>query len=172
MYFQNSSQPSVTKYVSTVMAIPEWIRHLPFMQSLTYMAYFFELRMAQRDIHYLKAEHEDFTKDVLDDFDHWASQGLNEERRKTCKDELETKAKKYHDATRFYKYLESKVTEFNRYETFLEGAPQSVLQFYVLLQYAQCEIQTRWMLPTSMVISYLCFAYSAADTFLSYPTKV
>ena len=62
-------------------------------------------------------------------------------------------------------YKESKILE-----TFLEGAPQSVLQLYIILQLGSDNVTVlQWF---SIATSFLAFSYGTAGIYMEYPTKV
>ena len=54
------------------------------------------------------------------------------------------------------------------YETFLEGAPQSMLQLYIVLETGNIT-ELQW---ATLLSSFFSFTYSATGIFLEYPTKV
>ena len=54
------------------------------------------------------------------------------------------------------------------YETFLEGAPQSMLQLYIVLE-TGIITGLQW---ATLLSSFFSFTYSATGIFLEYPTKV
>ena len=81
---------------------------------------------------------------------------------------MRDKAQKFLEVKKYQQRIQGEVLDFKLYETFLEGAPQAALQFYIVFQTGRIE----WSQIVTISISFLAFTYSATGLFLNYPTKV
>ena len=83
--------------------------------------------------------------------------------------DLEIRAKKYYNAILIQEQVFANAHSLKLAETFLEAAPQSVLQLYIYLHPQKCksELQLFWITK-----SFLFLTHGAVKTFLTFPTKV
>ena len=125
------------------------------------------MRSINKEIDAYHKQHKLLTEEVLDKK---KNHEMSDERtvEEYVKD-LETRAQKYHNAILTQEQVFANAHSLKLAETFLEAAPQSVLQLYIYLHPQKCksELQLFWITK-----SFLFLTHGAVKTFLTYPTKV
>ena len=94
---------------------------------------------------------------------------IGKDARKAKESEAEVKqiANMANDANVYTEELQGTFFDMKIYEAFLEGAPQSILQLYIIL--TSCEIKPfQWF---TLITSFLAFTYASSEIFLKCPTK-
>ena len=86
-------------------------------------------------------------------------------------EEIKCILKNYKEAKDHQNEIKGEFHDFKIMESFLEGAPQSILQLMIILQ-QETLIQVGWDTWLSIGVSFLNFTYGAAGIYCERPTKV
>ena len=116
-----------------------------------------------QDSQQLKKQFEEKTDQIGNEFKRTKDAG----KAKESEAEVKRIAKMANDANIYIEELQGTFFDMKIYEAFLEGAPPSILQLYIIL--TSCEIKPfQWF---TLITSFLAFTYASSEIFLKCPTK-
>ena len=114
------------------------------------------------------SEHETFTKVVLDEQEERGKEVMDKEKINEFENQLNSRAQENTDAGNAQDDIIAEAKTMKLFETFLETAPQTVLQLYIVLQQNE---QISKIQMTTLVKGFLFFLIGAMKNYLG-PTKV
>ena len=129
-------------------------------QPVIHLGYFFELQLIQQDIEQIDKEFQEMTKKIVAEF----------KTTETLQDSTQVRnlANSSHESKKKYEMVLASFYQSKIFESFLEGAPQSILQLTIVLQTGEIS-SIQWF---AIATSFLSVAYSSSGIFLQHPTKV
>ena len=147
------------------------------MQTFIHSGFLCELNIVRDFIKKIDETFQDLTKSTIKNFKdtcgkNEASDEINFDRNVYIT-EIKEMAQKKKDAKNYQLEVQGTFYNFKIMESFLEGAPQSVLQFVIILQSEDLSdvnfLEFRWI---NIFISFITFSKTATEIFLQHPTKV
>ena len=120
------------------------------------------------EIDTISDDHTKFTKDVLKEQEEKGKNVMDKEKINDFDNELNERAKKNSDALTALNDIIAEAKTMKLFETFLEAAPQTVLQLYIIM--VQNKEMSNIQIVT-LVKSFLLFLYGTMKNYLG-PTKV
>ena len=148
--------------------MPSFLHNLPVLQTFAYLNQLFKLIAVGLRIETISSKHKKFTDDVLEEQKKQGMQVMDKEKINEFVKELKDRAQENSDAmtTESNILLEAKTMKL--FETFLETAPQTVLQLYIVMQQAEEVSYTQY---STLIKGFLFFVFGAMKNYLG-PTKV
>ena len=147
--------------------VPRPLQHLPLIQTIIYLGFFFEFQFLHQEIYEITKKFQKVSREINEEFQREGQKFSKETKIQKLK-EIRYYAKKAHDAKTYQNQVKADFYDLKIYETYLEGAPQSVLQLYIILH--TCSIEPfQW---GTLITSFMAFSYASAEIYLTYPTKV
>ena len=98
------------------------------------------------------------------------TENVNADKEKYLKD-IRDILKEYKEAKDYQNHIRGEFHDFKIMESFLEGAPQSILQITIILQEETLK-QVGWDTWFSIGLSFFTFSLGAAGIYSERPTKV
>ena len=171
--------------------------HFPIIQTLAHLVFASELRLVKLDKENIEEENKQLAKNLVYEAQYLYKENqiseLHDDRminlspstasdlqeksfseqyhdQEKYKTDIKSLSEQYHDANQFEKQIFAHVQEFKIFEAFLEGAPQSILQFVILLK--EDKISGDWYTWFTIFVSFLTFSKTTAEIFLQHPTHV
>ena len=142
-----------------------WLRsvqHLPIMQTIISVGYFLELQFLEQDAEQIKSDFFVLTQKVKAKFQE------SEEVDKSEEEEIRKLAKQAYETKMYTEQVEGIFYDMKILEAFLEGAPQTVLQLYIVL--TTCNIENfQWV---TLITSFMAYTKNCCEIFLRCPTEV
>ena len=117
----------------------------------------------------LAEEHKTFTKEVNESRAKLGKIAFDKETQNEKVKKLEQRAKAYSELMIEENRISAEAANSKLTETFMEGAPQSVLQTYIFLVQDESISTTQYI---TIISSFVIFSYGAVGIYLSQPTKV
>ena len=117
----------------------------------------------------LAEEHNTFTKEVNESRAKLGKIAFDKETQNEKVKKLEERAKAYSELMIEENRIFAKAANFKLTETFMEGAPQSVLQTYIFLVQDESISTSQYV---TIISSFVILSYGAVGIYLSQPTKV
>ena len=148
--------------------------HFPMFQTLAHAVFASELRLVKRDKENIEEDNKQLAKNLVDEAQNLYTENqiseLPDASQEKYKADIKLFSDQYHDANDFEKEIFANVQEFKLLEAFLEGAPQSILQFVIMLK--EDEISNDPYTWFTICVSFLSFSKTTAEIFLQHPTNV
>ena len=148
--------------------LPSFLHNLPVLQTFAYLAQLFKMIDVAIEIDTISDEHKTFTEVVLDKQKKHGKSVLEKEKIDQFVNELNKSAKKNSNAQTALNNIIAEAKTMKLFETFLEVAPQTVLQLYIVM--LQTEEMSTIQIAT-LVKGFSLFLYGATKNYLG-PTKV
>ena len=139
------------------------------MQTLVQIRYFVEIVIIFNKMSVLAEEHKTFTKEVNESRAKLGKCAFDKKTQNEKVKELEERAKAYNELMVEQNRIFAEAANFKLIETFMESAPQSVLQTYIFLVQDESISTTQYM---TIISSFVIFSYGAVGIYLTLPTKV
>ena len=137
-------------------------QHLPPVQTVISIGYFLEMQFLEQDSDKIKHEFFSLAMEVIEKFKETKQVDKSKE------EELRRLAKLAHETNMYSQKVEGEFYDMKILEAFLEGAPQTVLQLYVVL--STCNIEDiQWV---TLITSFLAYTKTCSEIFLRCPTEV
>ena len=178
-----------------------FLQHIPMMQTFAHCAFFLELLFLDQDKKQINKDYQDLCQQIIDKYlvssdgrqensdspddvaiaidDIWDRTNFEDFIKRNQfndKDEIfeaiRQLVNKHDKALMYEKYLLGLVYQFKLSETFLEGAPQSILQLSILLEQWDPQNPPTSLQYFSFLTSFVSFTLSATQLYLQHPTKV
>ena len=150
------------------------LHHFPMFQTLAHAVFASELRLVKRDKENIEEDNKQLAKNLVDEAQNLYRENqiseLPDASQEKYKADIKSFSDQYHDANDFEKEIFANVQEFKLLEAFLEGAPQSILQFVIMLK--EDEISNDPYTWFTICVSFLSFSKTTAEIFLQHPTNV
>ena len=164
---------------------PEPLQHMPFMQTLIGIGYYFEFEFITEDIVAIDKKFQEMTHLIVQEFktangidldtleikQNDKIEKINETHLPTeaeLLEKIQTLAEKRYLAKKYQEVIMGAFYECKMMETFLENAPQSILQLTIVMQTG---IITK-MQYFNIFTSFLSFTMTAGEIYLNHPTLV
>ena len=148
--------------------LPNFLHNLPVLQTFAYLALLFKMIDVAIEIDTISDEHKKFTKVVLNKQKEHGESVMDKEKIDQFVHELNECAKKNYNAQTTLNNIIAEAKTMKLFETFLEVAPQTVLQLYIVMLQNQ-EMSTIQI--ATLVKGFSLFLYGATKNYLG-PTKV
>ena len=149
-------------------ALPSFLHNLPVIQTFAYFSQLFKMIAVGCKIDAISSEHTKFTEDVLEEQEKHDKKVMKKEKIKDFVKVLKDRAQENSVASTALDKIIAEAKTMKLFETFLETAPQTVLQLYIIMQQAE-EITNTQM--TTLIKSFSFFLFGAIKNYLG-PTKV
>ena len=149
-------------------ALPSFLHNLPVLQTFAYCSHLIKMMAVGHKIDVISSQHSTFSKTVLAEQEKQGKTVMDNEKINEFDKELIECAKKHDDAVTAQNEIINQAKTMKLFETFLETAPQTVLQLYIILQQNE-EMSTTQM--TTLIKSFSFFLFGAVRNYLG-PTKV
>ena len=148
--------------------LPNFVHNLPLLQTFAYLSHLFKMIDVANVIDTISDEHKIFTKVVLDKQKEHGKRVMEKEKIDQFVHEINEHAKKNSNAQTALNDIIAEAKTMKLFETFLEVAPQTVLQLYIVM--LQTEEMSTIQIET-LVKGFSLFLYGATKNYLG-PTKV
>ena len=148
--------------------MPNFLHNLPVLQTFSYLGQLFKLIALGHKIDTISEQHTTFTEVVLEEQEKQGEETMDKEKIDTFVEELKDHAQENSNVATAQFEIIDKAKTMKLFETFLETAPQTMLQLYIIM------IQNEDMSKTqivSLVKGFFLFVFGAMNNYLG-PTKV